>query len=149
MDSSSSQSPHDIAFLAYRWCIFTSINYILRCHNQLRVRGRSLPSWVSSRSVPKHTDSREPELFYFTHFWSSDSINTKSKLALQPPYSTIWWEPCNRWQRATASACLFSSQTFLHDSSANQSQAQCLHFTITFGFYYIQADFSSRPPPRE
>lgn len=97
-----------------------------------------------------NTHSTEP-LFHFTHFWSSNSVKHWEQirfLTQRRLYSTIRWEPCNRWRRATASAFLFSSQTFLRDSSANQSQAQCLHSTITFGLYYIQADFWSSSTQR-
>lgn len=54
------------------------------------------------------------------------------------PYYTIWWKPCNRVP-VCKNACLFSSQTFLRDISANQHQAGYLHFTITFIFQQIFA----------
>lgn len=91
-----------------------------------------------------NTDCREPELFYYTWFWSSDSINSASKWVLvapRPPYSTIWREPCNRRLRATASDCLFGCQAFQRNSSANHSQAPCLDSTIIFGLFYFQPDF--------
>lgn len=100
---------------------------ILGCHSHLRV-GAAFPHGFLQGHFP-NTDCREPELFYYTWFWSSDSINSASKWVLvapQPPYSTIWWEPCNRWLRATASDCLFGWQAFQRNSSVNHSQASWL-----------------------
>lgn len=134
---SCSQSAHDgFSSLQVMFCS------ILGCHRHLRVRAASPHGFLQGHfSI---TDCREPELSYYTWFWSSDSINSASKWVLvapQPPYSTIWWEPCNRWLRATASDCLFGCQAFQRNSSANHFQAPCLDFTITFGLFYFQPDF--------